>query len=150
MRSHKTRFTRLTTHVTLFPQSTSPVGAVFEVGIGDSTGRLLDAVDEPRLAVLATATRQNRRSEQETGDEGEIEEHSERKGMAICRWSKERHETEAETDSAVRRQAFIRLAGRHTAGNVRKSTHAARADETSEREVSQGTVCSPQLTSQQR
>ena len=67
---------RLITHVILFPDSTRPVGGVFGFA-GCSMNRLLDTVNELGLAALATAIRQNIRSEQEAGDEGEIEEHSE-------------------------------------------------------------------------
>ena len=67
---------KLTTHITPTPYSTRPVVAVVDFG-GGSMGRLLDTVNELGLAALATAIRQNRRSEQEAGDEGEIEEHSE-------------------------------------------------------------------------
>jgi hypothetical protein len=75
----------LTTHGIPSPDSTRPVVAVFDI-VGGSMGRLLDTVHEPGLAVLATAIRQNRRSKQEAGDEGEIEEHSECEGAAIYRY----------------------------------------------------------------
>ena len=86
MRSNKTWSMRLTTHITLVPDSTSPVGGGFDSArLGGSIGRFLDAVHELGLAAIATAIRQNHRSEQEAGDEGEIEVHSERKGMVIYR-----------------------------------------------------------------
>lgn len=63
----------LTTHVTLLPDSTSPI--VVD-SVGSSTDGLLNAINEPRLVVvLAMAIRQNYRSEEETRDEVGTEEH---------------------------------------------------------------------------
>lgn len=63
----------LTTHVTLLPDSTSPI--VVD-SVGSSTDGLLNTINEPRLVVvLAMAIRQNYRSEEETRDEVGTEEH---------------------------------------------------------------------------
>ena len=153
MRSDETWSMRLTTHVTLVPDSTSPVGGGFDsAGLGGSISRFLDAVHELGLAALATAIRQNHRSEQEAGDEGEIEVHNERKGMVIYRYSKERHRTEAGTESAVHHHAFIRSAGCYTAGNVSQKhaccTHGSDFGTGSVPRHSLFVLITPQLTSQ--
>ena len=63
----------LTTHVTLLPDSTSPI--VVD-SVGSSTDGLLNTINEPRLVVvLAMAIRQNYRSEEETRDEVGTGEH---------------------------------------------------------------------------
>lgn len=89
MRTNKSRLTRSTTHFVLIPDSTRPVGAVFGC-VGGSVGRLLDTVKESALAVLVTSIGQNLRSKQETGEEGEVKEHSECEGRAVYRRSKGR------------------------------------------------------------
>lgn len=77
-----------TTHVTLDPDSTSPVGVVLDIP-GGNIGGLLNTVQEPGLTELATAIRQNRRNEEDTGDEGGVEEHSDCEGVVLYEWSKE-------------------------------------------------------------
>lgn len=52
-------------------------------------GRLLDTVKGSELAALATAIGQNRRGEQETGEESGAKEHNECEGKVAYGWSKE-------------------------------------------------------------
>lgn len=75
MRSSKIRSTRLTTHVILSPEGTSPVCTSDFVGA--SVGRLRATVKDFRLVVHGMAICKNCRGEQDTGNEGEIEEHDE-------------------------------------------------------------------------